>query len=551
MKVSNQKPVVLSPVYSSNITGGFAPDKYLKNIMAKPLFEPLVAGQPVTISNKGNTVDEDEITNYILGCCGDVINQQAEDLSKDLYSKTLVYFDKKMPLSIQNAFLIQAATKEKLPAPTPTVVYTPATDIIPISKEFLAGKCNYEKYFATLGFYARPRTLGFYFANDKAFDAFKTWLNNQIATISATLPADTNKLFQDFQSTVSLTELTESLVLRNVDTENNGDGSFARVLISYMMLYTKQISNAEFGVLPFDVGELFCPKTIVFVNIENHTQATAKQIADEWAIINNSINAKIKMMSNKQIAKLTAPARNLKKIQNQAADAISNSMQSKVRTAIRKFKNVSPDTIDITKMIARVMKKMVNVNKSDNSYKSVKMSFARPNRRDPDDFNKQGKVVSTKYKPDLHIYLDTSGSISEKNYQDSIRALIKMAKALNINLYFNSFSHVLSQCTHLHTKDKSSNQVYAEFQKIPKVGGGTDYEIIWNYINMSKKRQRELSLVITDMDCYAPNHYVKHPKNIYYIPCSKMDWNLIKSAAMSFCKSMQNIDPNVRQHLLF
>lgn len=551
MQVSNQKPAVLSPVYKANITGDFEPTDYIKQTLATPLYNPLVAGQPVTISNNGNDITDDTIVNNVLACCGDTVNATAETVVKTIFDKTLVYFDKNTNLSVQNTFSIQAAVKEKLPFPTPKVVYTPATDVIPVSKEFLAGKCEYEKYFATLAFYARPNTLGFYFANDKAFDTFKSWLSTQIATLSAILPAQTNQLFTDFQANISLTGLTESLILRNADNENNEEYSFARTLIAFMMNYSTLVSNAEFGVLPFELGELYCPKSVVFVNIEKHTHATAKQIADEWDIINNSINMKIKMVANNRLSKLTAIARNIHKVRGMAANAASNMGHGISQSATVKFRKTAPNTIDIAKIVKKVIAKMSNVAKSENSYKSVKMTYARPNRRNPDDFNKQGKMVSTKYKPDIHIYIDTSGSISEINYQDAIKACINMAKKLNVNLYFNSFSHVLSQCTKLNTKDKSTKAIYAEFQKVPKVGGGTDYEQIWHYINKSKKRQRELSIIITDFEYHAPNHYVKHPTNLYYIPCSHMNWNYITDAATDFCNTMIHIDPNCRAHLLF
>ena len=207
--------------------------------------------------------------------------------------------------------------------------------------------------------------------------------------------------------------------------------------------------------------------------------------------------------------------------------------------------------VDMTKLIKRVIDNMANVAKSENTFKSSKMTFARPNRRDPDDFNKQGKMISTKYKPDIHLYIDTSGSISERNYQDAVKACIAMAKKLNVNLYFNSFSHCISQCTHLHTKDKSKSKIYKEFQKVPKVTGGTDFEQVWNYINRSPKRRRELSIMMTDFGYSAPNHYVRHPKNLVYIPCSHMNWDSIVDDAKYFLNSMQHIDPACRKKILF
>lgn len=551
MKISNQKPVVLSPVYDAVIKGDFEPQEYLKQTMATPLFTPLVAGTPVAITSNGHNLNDDDIASMILACMSDTFVPTAEAAAKNMLQQTLTYFDKKSPMTVQDTFAIQASVQEKLPAPTPSIVYTPATDVIPSCKEFLAGTGSFEKMFASLAFYARPKTLGVYFANQQCFDDFKTWLVNEIAQIATALPADVSQLFADFQ-TLDLNGLTESLIVRNDDSEGNDEFSFPRTLVAYIMLYTKQISPALYGIMPFNVGELFCPRTIVFINIERHSHASAKQVADEWKIIQNSIRMKPQIVNMKKLQKLTGMARSLSRMQANAQYAASQGRGMGIaKSANAKFRKTAPTTVNMTKLIKKVIARMANVAKSENSYKSIKMTFARPNRRNPDDFNKQGKMVSTKYKPDIHLYIDTSGSISERNYQDAVKACIAMAKKLNVNLYFNSFSHCISQCTHLHTKDKSKSQIYKEFQKVPKVTGGTDFEQVWHYINRSPKRRRELSILMTDFEYSAPNHYVKHPKNLVYIPCSHMDWDSIINSAQWFLKSMQHIDPTCRKKILF
>lgn len=551
MQITNQKPVELSPVYDAVITGQFEPVDYLKETVIKPLMTPLSPSAPVQFSANGSQLDEDNLTQYVLNCLTDTFDAAAETVAKDMFHKTLVYFDNTSDLSIQDLFAIQSAKKEQLPAPTAQVVYTPATDVIPACREFLAGICTYDKLFASLDFYARPQVLGFYFANSTEFDNFKTWLTGELQVLGSALPQNTNKLFADFQA-LNLNGLTESLILRNDDNENNDPCSFARALVALMMKYAKATSPALYGVFPFQLGELYCPKAVVFVNIERHSRATAKQVADEWQIINQSQQMKIKVVSANKLNKLTGAVRAMKKISSGAVAAnMAQNNPGVARAAHAKFRKTQPTQTDLVRILRRVVKKMATVAKSENSYKSVKMSFARPNRRDPDNFNLMGKLVSTKYKPDIHIYLDTSGSISERNYQDAIKALIVMARKMNVNLYFNSFSHCLSQCSHLRTKDRSLKEVYAAFQKIPKVDGGTDYEQIWHYINASKKRRRELSIIMTDFEWTAPNRYVKHPKNLFYIPISHTDWQGLTYWAGEFVKSMAHIDPNCRARLLF
>ena len=552
MQVKNQKPVVLSPVYQSKITGDYEPSDFIKETISDPIMQSsLLPGTPVSITDDdGNPVTTDSITDNIVGCCGDIVHADAEKYIKSLLGDTLLYFDKTTKLTMQNLFAVQAAKKENLPYPSKTVIYTPAADISPVAKGVLAGTETHDKFFCCLDFYARPEMLGYSFINDTSFDNFKQWLAAETNLIAATLPSQTTQLLSDFQK-LSLDKLTESIIIRNDDNDNNDELSFARLIVAYLNRYISQPTTNDVDVLPFNTGELFCPKTLVFVNIEKHAHATARQISDEWDMITKSLQMRPKVASNKKLSKLTATMRIAKNARQAAATAASNAGQDIARAANVKFRNTAPSTVDIVKLVKRVMSKMANVAMSQNSYKSVKMTFAKPNRRNPDDYNKQGKMVSMKYKPDIHVYLDTSGSISEENYEETIKALIKMAMKLNVNFSFNTFSHFMSQETKLNLKNKSAKQIYAQFQKTPKATGGTDYEQIWHYINRYPKRKRELSLIITDFEWWAPNKYVEHPKNLYYLPISKTDWDYIKQAAESFCQSMVSIDPDCRKHILF
>ena len=549
MRVSNQKPVVLSPVYDPPITGDYEPTNFIKQSITGPIYNStLTQGVPVQITEKGNPIDEDSVVSRIGDCSSDTIQPDAEKWMKEFFGNTLVYFDKTTTLNIQNTFQIQAAKKENLPFPSATVIYTPATDVSPTSKEYLAGKCTHDKFFTCLAFYARPEVLGYSFINEASFDAFKAWLATEIATLAPTLSAETNQMFSEFQK-LKLDALTESIKIRNTDMENNEELSFARMIIAYLNKYVSLPTTNDVDILPFTINELFIPKNVVFVNIEKHAHAQSKQIADEWDIIKKSVQMNVKVASNKKLSKLTATVRSIKKAQAVAGQFTGG--DSAARSANLKFRKQAPNSIDIVKIIKKVIAKMANVNMSQNSYKSVKMTFAKPNRRNPDDYNKQGKMVSVKYKPDIHVYLDTSGSISEENYQDTIMALIRMAMKLNVNFTFNTFSHFMTEATTLNLKGKSAKQCYAQFQKTPKAHGGTDYEQVWHYINRYPKRKKELSLIITDFEWSAPNKYVEHPKNLYYLPISKSDWSGITSSAQYFCKSMQHIDPNCRKHILF
>jgi hypothetical protein len=247
------------------------------------------------------------------------------------------------------------------------------------------------------------------------------------------------------------------------------------------------------GSLPFSFSELVCPKVLLLVNVEKHAHAHPNDIKKEWDIVNASISMRPKVLSNKAISKLTAVQRMASKLK-QAGFASKSAEMNK--SANFRFRKTPPTSVDLAKYVIQIFKKTANVLTSENAVKGKKPTFNRPNRREPDNPDRQGVGSTTIYKPDLHLYIDCSGSISERDYQDAIKACIKLAKKLDINLYFNSFSHYMSQTTRLSLKGKTEKQIYREFQKVPKVGGGTDYEQIWHFINKEINHIRSVMVSI-------------------------------------------------------
>lgn len=551
MNVINQKPVELTPVYNPIVSGVFQPDMYLEQTITQLYNSPINTASPVQFTSNGNNLSTGDITNIFLKCFGTTFDATAQTAAKEILKNTLVYFNNNTTLSIDEMFITQSLTKTKMPEPNSLTIYTPGADVIPSARQFLAGKVDWDTWFASLACYARVKSLGFSFSTENSFEDFKIWLSTQTTAMQSQFPANTNNLLVEFQK-LTLKELTESLKLRDSDTDNNDPYSFARIIVAYLMMYTTQVSSTEFSVMPFSMSELYCPISIIFINVERHAKATAKQVDNEWNLIKQSIQTNIKMLTNSKINKLTSTARAIQKAQSMANSNMMNQMQAaKAKASITKFARKEPSAYSMAKIIKKVMDKMSDVARSENVYFTQKATFQKQNRRDPDDFNKMGKSFSTKYHPDIHIYLDTSGSISEDNYKASIQALIVMSKKLNVNIYFNSFSHILSQTSKLQTKDKSLQQIWLTFAKIPKVTGGTEYEQIWHFINRKRQRKQEISIIITDFEWSPPNHYVEHPKNLYYIPCANMSWKSICRYADNFVKSMEHIDPLIRNHLLF
>ena len=546
--VTNQQPTELPSCFVTPLANVFDPIQSVTDNIVTPLFAPLVPNSPVTVDIDGTPISAADITSYIFNCMGDNVDPMAEAEVKEIFTKMLAYYD--TSLNVKDVYAVQAGKKMNMILPSPKVIYTP-TDIIDASKQFISGNLQKDAFFANFAFYSRADALGYYFANNAAFEEFKNWFANELQNISSMLTAETQKLCTDFQA-MKLHNLVEGLVLRDDESQNNDPYSFARVLTFYLMFYEQTIkqNNAPVyiaGSMPFSFSELICPKIVLLVNVEKHAHAHPNDIKKEWDIINASIRMKPKVLSNKSISKLTSIQRMANKLKQAGFASKSAEMY---KSANFRFRKTPPTAVDLAKYVSKIFKKASNVLTSENAVKGKKPTFNRPNRREPDNPDRQGVGSTTIYKPDLHLYIDCSGSISERDYQDAIKACIKLAKKLDINLYFNSFSHYMSQTTRLKLKGKTEKQIYKEFQKVPKVGGGTDYEQIWHYINRSPKLQKEISVVISDFEYWAPNHYVKHPRFLFYAPISTSYWEGITNAAESFAKSMLDICPDIRKHML-
>lgn len=550
INVNNQKPgrIGYGQVYS--LAGSFDPFKEVRDKIVAPLLAPLVPGAPVSIDVDGKAVSADDITGALFSCCDDRVDVHAEELAKGLLSKLLVSYD--TSLNVQDLYAVQAGKESKLLMPAPRVTYTP-TDVIDAAKQLLSGQIKPEAFFATMAFYVRLPMLGYYFANDLAWDQFKAWLANEITGIQSLLPVETVNLCTNLQS-LRLNHMTEGLVVRDDEGQNNDDYSFARLLPFYLDLYEAHCRQSGMpahlvGRMPFSFSDNVCPRIVMLVNVERHACALPSDIKREWDVVRASMRIKPKVMGNNQIAKLTAIARNAAKM---AGYATANQVAGNNRSAAIRFRKSPPTYVDVYSQIERIYKHTSFVQSSENAVKQPRRTFQRPSRRDPSNPDIQGKTTGTVYRPNLHLYLDCSGSVTEDMYRDAIKACIRLAKKMNVNIYFTSFSHYLSQTTKLPLKGKTIGQIYDIFQKVPKVHGGTDYELVWHYINESARRTKEVSLLISDFDYSAPNHFVKHPRFLYYAPVSTAPayWQNLVADAETFTKSMLGMCPDIRKHIL-
>lgn len=553
--VSNQTPAILDPVHLIPIAGDFDPIKALRKTLVKPLFEGVGSATATVQDDQGQNMTKDDVTSVLLHALGETVNVDAEDAMKDLYAQGLIHYSRKSSTPVNEVFTLQAAqsVKPPLPDPGPNTIYTAQSDVQPSAKKLMAGLGSPEEFFASVAYTYAPHTLGFWFQNDAEWAVFVAWFLKEVQALNAVLPTKTQNLLAKFAQ-YKLDEIVEGVVLRKDDSDGNEEYSFPRVVVHLLMKYQTQANQTGTvpvtGVMPFVASELFVPRVVVLVNLEAHIRATPARIKSEWELVTKSLNSPVRVVSNQALSKLTALPRAAAKAAAAAANASTNRQASKGRTGKVTFRKLPPTKVEIHKGVLRALKRMKEVNRSHNVLRTSKVSYQKANRRDPDDYNRPGRIISHRYLPDIHLFLDTSGSISEANYQESVMMLIRLAKKLNVDIYVSSFSHILSQETLLRTANRSTKQIWREFRRIPKVSGGTDYHQLWDYVNANPERRKRLSLAITDFEWTPPTQRVDHPPNFYYAPCSNMDWGRMQRWAKRFTKGMRHIEPAISRRLI-
>ena len=549
-------PATLKALYGDDLKDVWNPEDVILNMVAKPMFNAVNPTVPATISYDGQPATPEEVADFIMRTLGTNYNRDAELAANELFSKTLDHYTYSDRTRASQVYVGQEAQSLGLPAASDMIHYQTHTDVIPSAKEFLLGNEPIEKFFVSLAYTFQPDTLGFWCLDEPTFELFKNFIIIEAIRRDADLNPDCKLAVQNIAQ-LKLDEVLVGVMLRAKGAEDDGNqpGTFARFFVSCAMDFAKA-NPKVFGIMPFELSQLACPCSVVFANVDAHAHAMNPDIQSAWTDVKKAVANRQTVLSQNQIQNLTAPQQAARKAKQKAekADADSNRDADSIRRREMRFKRKQPKAVDLVKAVKKRMDKMATVARSENSFKMVKSTFMRPNRRDPDNLNLQGKMVSTKYKPDIHLYIDTSGSISEENYQAAVMACIRLAVKFNVNLYFNSFSHVMSSCVKLNTKNKTAKQIYQQFSRVQKVGGGTDYEQIWTYINASKKRRREFSLIITDFEWRVPSGHKVHPTNLHYFPTasrSSYDWDYLVRSAKEFATDMLHIDPKIRQKMLF
>lgn len=461
------------------------------------------------------------------------------------------------PFNFQNANLIedlyglQALHQLQLPHPSndkkQMVVYTIEDDIVPAIQNLNnSWTTNHmDLLLASLYGFIKTRNFGnIMFMGIKSDTEWNRYKAKVLELATATQSPTTILKANEFNTFPFANQLSQSVLLN----ENTTSTSFEYCLLQAIHLLEPTESICP---LPVNIKSQIMPSVISFLNINAMATATPTEISNEIQSIRNAsvLNKSLKMISSNRLrtAETITPKQRTNSKQSTKKDDI-------VRRQNRKLSSQPLSSETQLKRMIKLVKQFMSNRESQNTYKTTTHTYMRPNRRKPLDYSLKGKSTRKSYHPDIHIYFDTSGSISEDNYKASALNIIKLAIKMNVDIYVSFFSHVITQPVRLKVKDRTAQQIFNEFIRLPKVGGGTDFNQFWNQINAidthNKKsgKSYRINFVITDFCDRVPRDRVftnqeAAVKNTFYIPITPTrsthtDYSDIVDYAKSFALAM-------------
>lgn len=526
LKLMLVKPNIDPVTYNQTIETAY------RNWLVDPLFnQPNTSITDITDPKHPAPLDADDIEFAIQEVIAnpDVHQEDIRQLNT-LFNRSMKYSQNNTTLNFLNVIPYQTLNKQQLPLPSSRIKYTFKTDILPNAKDLMSQSTwNYDTYLKTLGTYSGyflhdaliDQTNIILVRNDDLYNQLVDEIINYATSITNADP-NLNTLMTELQKNNHFDDLFNTWLVPQDLNEN----TFQRVIL--YKLFDKIINNQnDFMFLPLNLRTMRQNQTFMFINLENLSHATPNEFRNQlnqlkhgFARLQKFNIASIKhLMSAQKIAKNNQRSNSYRKKPSSQLNQIQN------QSILTRQKLSKPQLI---KLIIQITKHQIAKQQSDNQFKTQYKSFMRPNRRHPNDPNFAGQIQRIQYHPDIHVYLDTSGSISEDEYKQSIKMLIQLAKSLNSNFYFTSFADRITQPIKLHLKNRSIKQIYQEFKRCPKITGGTEYENVWTMIdqidtlNQHQGRASQLNFIITDFmydvrSSFIPNLKGASTTNTYYL----------------------------------
>ena len=463
-------------------------------------------------------------------------------------------------LKADNFLIDRLYQKYELPEASDEIIYTIPCDIVGPVNNYLNNKIQAEQCITSISAYLNITAPIVMFKSRKSFKEFQEYIGRRIAMMP--LKPETRRLLRQFTG-LKADSGFRCVKLRSTQYARLAENTFARILTNLLEEYSADsitIARDECIMVGASLRSRIVPLAIVFACAENIGNEDSETLNKDITEIKDFLDWLDEPKSN-------APLNNNAEAEDQPFDILETNeserqKEARIRDTIDNIMNnqsgsgrgdptrrVDPNSVKaLTKRLKNKIKQIIRSTgaKTMNGRKTVIKTYMRESRRNPMDSDLMGQRYKTTYTKDLHLYIDVSGSINLSMIEFALNAAADIATELKLNLFVTPFDSELydKQTIVILGSVMSKRSALKKLKRLPISGGGTEFDNVYRFIESSKKRKNEISIMITDY-CDCPT--LPSPKTLYYMGCKGTSPHNIEN----FVRYMQHFsNQNIRSKII-
>lgn len=437
-------------------------------------------------------------------------------------------------LKADNFLIDRLYQKYELPEASDEIIYTIPCDIVEPVSNYLNDKIQAEQCITSISAYLNITAPIIMFKNRRSFHEFQEYIDRRIMMMP--LKPETRRLLRQF-TRLKADSGFKCVKLRSTQHTRLAENTFARILMNLLEEYSADsmtIARDECVMVGTSLRSRIVPLAIVFAVAENITIEDSETLNSDITEIKGFLDWLDEPKGDAPIS-----INNNAEAEDQPFDMLETNESEKqkeerIKSAINNItsnqpgsgrddptRRVDPNSVKaLTKRLKKKIKQLIQSTsaRTMNGQKTVIKTYMRESRRDPMNIDLKGQYYKTTHAKDLHLYIDVSGSINLSMIEFALNAAADIATELKLNLFVTPFNNKLyeKQTIVIPGSVISKRSALKKLKRLPISGGGTKFDNVYKFIESSKKRKNEISIMITDY-CNYPR--LPSPKTLYYMGC--------------------------------
>lgn len=437
-------------------------------------------------------------------------------------------------LKADNFLIDRLYQKYKLPEASDEIIYTIPCDIVEPVSNYLNDKIQAEQCITSISAYLNITAPIVMFKNRRSFHEFQEYIDRRIMMMP--LKPETRRLLRQFTG-LKADSGFKCVKLRSTQYARLAENTFARILMNLLEEYSADsmtIARDECVMVGASLRSRIVPLAIVFAVAENITIEDSETLNSDITEIKGFLDwldepkgdAPISINNNAEAEDQPFDILETNESEKQKEERIKSAINNITSNQLGSgrgdpTRRVDPNSVKaLTKRLKKKIKQLIQSTsaRTMNGRKTVIKTYMRESRRDPMNIDLKGQYYKTTYTKDLHLYIDVSGSINLSMIEFALNAAADIATELKLNLFVTPFDSELyeKQTIVIPGSVISKRSALKKLKRLPISGGGTEFDNVYKFIESSKKRKNEISIMITDY-CDCPR--LPSPKTLYYMGC--------------------------------